>query len=120
MKMVGDQSDARLVTRSLRRSRAIGLFWLVTIIVLVLSKAVLVIVIDVSMNLRAGLRGTIEFHRHSGQHRDDPIEHPFHRGIVLNFDSVGPQQHALDGGTRQADIRLVSITITTWGIQSQP
>ena len=71
-KMVNDQSDARLVTRSLCRSRAIGLFWLVTIIVLVLSEAVFVIVIDVSMNLRAGLRDTIEFHRHSGQHRDDP------------------------------------------------
>ena len=72
---------------------------------LVLSKAVLVIVIDVSMTLRAGLRDTIEFHRHSGQHRDDPIAHPFHRGVVLNVDPVGPQQHVLDGGTLQADIK---------------
>ena len=56
---------------------------------------------------------TIEFHRHLGQHRDDPIGHPFHRGIVLNVDSVGPQQHVLDGGTRQADIKLVSITSTS-------
>ena len=46
-KMVDDQSDTQLVTRSLLRSRAIGLFWLVTIIVLVLSKAVLVIVIEI-------------------------------------------------------------------------
>jgi hypothetical protein len=33
------------------------------------------------------------------------MAHPFHRGIVLNVDSVGPQQHVLDGGTRQADIK---------------
>jgi hypothetical protein len=40
--------------------------------VLVLSTAVLVIVIDVSIIRRNRLGDTIEFHRHPSQHRHDP------------------------------------------------
>tara|TARA_A100000171_G_scaffold52160_1_gene69319 strand:+ start:513 stop:722 length:210 start_codon:yes stop_codon:yes gene_type:complete len=60
--------------------------------VLVLSEAVLVLVIDVRMVSR----GTIGFHRHSGQHHNGPIEDRIHRNIVLKFDSVGSQQHVLE------------------------
>ncbi|EMI28281.1 hypothetical protein RESH_01102 [Rhodopirellula europaea SH398] len=41
-------------------------------------------------------RGTIGFHRHSGQHHNGPIEDRIHRNIVLKFDSVGSQQHVLE------------------------
>jgi hypothetical protein len=51
--------------------RLTALFWRFfgSSIVLVLSEAVLVIVIDVSMVRRAGFGDTIEFHRHSSRHR---------------------------------------------------
>ena len=66
---------------------------------LVLSEAVLALVIDVSMVLRAGFGDTIEFHRHPSQHRDDPMQHRFHRSIILNRDSVCGHQHVLDSST---------------------
>jgi hypothetical protein len=62
------------------------------VLVIVLSAAVLVI--DISIILRAGLAHPIEFHRHSSQHRDDPMQHRFHRRIILNCDSLCGQQHA--------------------------
>ncbi len=63
--------------------------------VLVLSVAVLVIVIDLSIVLRAWLGNTIEFHRHPSQHRHDPVPHRFHRSIILHCDAFRRHEHIL-------------------------
>jgi hypothetical protein len=70
-------------------------------VVLVLSAAVLVIVIDVSIIRCNRLGDTIEFHRHPSQHRHDPVEHRFHRSIILNLDAFGRQQYILNRSTLQ-------------------
>ena len=84
-------------------------------VVLVLSEAVLVLVIDVSMLLR----DTIEFHRHPGQHRDDPIEYPIHRGSLegpsneVDREPVNVEPFIVKRFARSS--RLVSITSTVAG-----
>jgi hypothetical protein len=72
------------------------------VLVLVLSAAVLVIVIDLSIIRRALLGDTIEFHRHPSQHRHDPVQHHFHLSIILNLDAFGPHQNILNCGTLQS------------------
>jgi hypothetical protein len=62
--------------------------------VLVLSEAVLVIVIDVSIIRCAGLSDAIESHRHPSQHR-------FHRSIILDLNAFCRHQYVLDRGTLQ-------------------
>ncbi len=68
---------------------------------LVLSLAVLVIVIDLRIIGCARLGDTIEFHRHPSQHRRDPVQHRFHRSIILNVDAFGRQQYILNRSTLQ-------------------
>ena len=69
--------------------------------VLVLSAAVLVIVIDLSIIRCARLGHTSEFRRHPSQHRHDPVQHRFHRIIILNLDAFGRHQYILNRGTLQ-------------------
>ncbi len=52
-------------------------------IVLVLSEAVLVLVIDVRIVLHTRIGDTIEFHCLPSHHREDPTQHRFHRSIIL-------------------------------------
>jgi len=79
--------------------RCIPWFWRFLGFCIVLSEAVLVIVIDGSRLLPAGLCNTSEFHRHASQHRDDPMQHRFHRITILNPDALCGQQYIWDGGT---------------------
>jgi hypothetical protein len=69
--------------------------------VLVLSEAVLVIVIDVSIIRCAGLSDAIEFHRHPSQHCDHPMQHRFPRSIILDLNAFCRHQYVLDRGTLQ-------------------
>ena len=66
---------------------------------LVLSAAVLVIVIDLSIIRRALLGDTIELHRHPNQHRHHPVQHRFHRSVILKLDAFGPHLNILNYGT---------------------
>jgi hypothetical protein len=68
----------------------------------VLSAAVLVIVIDLSIIRRALLGDTLELLRHPSQHRHDPVLHRFHRSVILNLDAFGPHLNILNCGTLQS------------------
>jgi hypothetical protein len=70
--------------------------------VLVLSAAVLVIVIDLSIIRRALHSDIIESHRHPSQHRHDPVQHHFYLSIILNLDAFGPRLNILNCGTLQS------------------
>jgi hypothetical protein len=70
--------------------------------VLVLSAAVLVIVIDLSIIRRAPLGDIIESHRHPSQHYHDPVQHRFYFSIILNLDAFGPHLNILNYGTLQS------------------
>jgi hypothetical protein len=65
----------------------------------VLSAAVLVIVIDLSIIRRALLADTIELHSHPCQQRHDPVQHRFHRSVILKLDAFGPHLNILNYGT---------------------
>jgi hypothetical protein len=84
--------------------RLTALFWRFfgSSIVLVLSEAVLVI--DVSVVRRAGFGDTFVFHCHSSQHRDDPMQHRFHRSNLLKPDAFHRHQHVLNRVTIQNQI----------------
>jgi hypothetical protein len=69
--------------------------------VLVLSAAELVIAIDRSIIRCARPGHTIALHRHSSQRRHDPVQHRFHRSIILNLDAFGRHQYVLNRGTLQ-------------------
>jgi hypothetical protein len=40
-------------------------------------------------------------HRHPNQHRHDPVQHRFHRSVILKLDAFGPHLNILNCGTLQ-------------------